>query len=860
MRRLIVLMALACPGAFGYASFSGFCEQGGVKVSLQGMTSTNTFQQSYPNAAQSGGGPSVTVYLTGTTTKADIYSDQAGTVKANPFPCSAAGQFLFFAESQMVDLLFAGTGISSFTRSAIPLVEPLGTLSDLTGGTMAVLCPRAVAEGRTLLLFLDHVVTSLTCAANVQAFKGGSITYTGAVVMSGSFDGDQTQHFIPSGGSATLSFTGSVSAILPEWFDAAGSTDSAAAINLAIKAAVTGQTVSLGSYTVGSPVIVPGTSQGITIRSRFFQRWSATNGGNPTPKFNLTAKTGSSPFALLKIYSATVHYEDITVNCNIGIGVNGFLIVTGLSSVFNNILAENCSGDGIRLDPAGGTSTTSSTAISASQVNPTITVASTTLEGQTIGTSTPGNTIALLAYGTSTQEILLVNSVVGTSVTLTGTAQYTHSGTYTVQLTGNTNLMQFYNARSYGSGYVFGSGGTRTCTAGTGLAGTAAGVGWGINQYNSPTNDGNANVWVNFYTSGNACGGLIITEFGNTVMGGGSEGDHGPGLQIGDSAGRDVAPTNGRIGIRNIVGPLGEVEGIGSHTRGVNVACGVQNSITIRSDAEIFNDNACSPLYDAVFGASASVDGTGQFSVINYNSTVVLNPNAGSANGGAIEFWSAPRLQEATISACTNAYPAVCTVPIYYTPNGGKFALSGFTGSWVSANGTFVATKLTPTTFSIPLDSSGFGAVTGTPVLNGAKNGQARMAGGILEITPAILVQGLPSYILDSTAAFGLKVDASSGTGFTVVEPATSGANMTLSALGNGGKGGTNNVSSFPSGCTSINSSGGDCGSGNVLLTNGGTPASAAASCVAGRFTWDASFIYMCVSTDTWKRVAIATW
>ena len=38
------------------------------------------------------------------------------------------------------------------------------------------------------------------------------------------------------------------------------------------------------------------------------------------------------------------------------------------------------------------------------------------------------------------------------------------------------------------------------------------------------------------------------------------------------------------------------------------------------------------------------------------------------------------------------------------------------------------------------------------------------------------------------------------------------------------------------------------------------TPASAAASGVTGTIVWDASYIYVCVAADTWKRVAIATW
>lgn len=37
-------------------------------------------------------------------------------------------------------------------------------------------------------------------------------------------------------------------------------------------------------------------------------------------------------------------------------------------------------------------------------------------------------------------------------------------------------------------------------------------------------------------------------------------------------------------------------------------------------------------------------------------------------------------------------------------------------------------------------------------------------------------------------------------------------------------------------------------------------PASASASGVAGTISWDTNYIYVCVATNTWKRVAIATW
>ena len=41
---------------------------------------------------------------------------------------------------------------------------------------------------------------------------------------------------------------------------------------------------------------------------------------------------------------------------------------------------------------------------------------------------------------------------------------------------------------------------------------------------------------------------------------------------------------------------------------------------------------------------------------------------------------------------------------------------------------------------------------------------------------------------------------------------------------------------------------------------SGTVPASASATGVAGTVVTDSDYIYVCTATDTWKRVAIATW
>jgi len=47
-------------------------------------------------------------------------------------------------------------------------------------------------------------------------------------------------------------------------------------------------------------------------------------------------------------------------------------------------------------------------------------------------------------------------------------------------------------------------------------------------------------------------------------------------------------------------------------------------------------------------------------------------------------------------------------------------------------------------------------------------------------------------------------------------------------------------------------------GSRPILPTH--TPASATATGTAGEIAWDANYVYVCTATNTWKRVAIATW
>ncbi len=45
-----------------------------------------------------------------------------------------------------------------------------------------------------------------------------------------------------------------------------------------------------------------------------------------------------------------------------------------------------------------------------------------------------------------------------------------------------------------------------------------------------------------------------------------------------------------------------------------------------------------------------------------------------------------------------------------------------------------------------------------------------------------------------------------------------------------------------------------------LRVSTSNSPASATATGASGMIRWDANYIYVCTATDTWKRVAIATW
>jgi len=134
MKRLLLLAFLATT-AFGRGAYTGWCERGGGTVTIQGNSATPRFQTSYPSCT-------VTVRDSGGSI-ASIYSDNSGTVLANPFTANSASAtspalFSFFADQGNYTVTLSGGTIPAPFSMNVTIAANSGgitSLNALTGAT-----------------------------------------------------------------------------------------------------------------------------------------------------------------------------------------------------------------------------------------------------------------------------------------------------------------------------------------------------------------------------------------------------------------------------------------------------------------------------------------------------------------------------------------------------------------------------------------------------------------------------------------------------------------------------------------------------------------------------------------------------
>lgn len=160
-------------------SFQDWCQIGGKQVILANLPSTTLTQQSFPRCT-------VTVYLSGTTTKASIFSDKIGTVLSNPFTANTDASFLFFAASGVpYDVTISGGGMPTpwtFVDICLACATGFGsgTVTNFTAGNLPPLFTTSVATSTTTpaLSFNLSTVANDTFLANFSGSTGTPAFWT----------------------------------------------------------------------------------------------------------------------------------------------------------------------------------------------------------------------------------------------------------------------------------------------------------------------------------------------------------------------------------------------------------------------------------------------------------------------------------------------------------------------------------------------------------------------------------------------------------------------------------------------------------------------------------------------------------
>lgn len=190
---VLLLSSAACTWA-QTAAIQGFCDLGGAQAKTSGLNSIN-YQQGIVPSCQ------ITVYLTGTTTKATIYADGNNTPLSNPFTASALGsvapgQWIFFsALNQGVDIVASG-GISPNTYPApVTLCVdcfPSQSISPVAGVT-------SITDSTSATGAITFNGSGVSQSGNTFTFNGG--TCTGCVLTNPTGSQNIVQ---PEGTSFTL--------------------------------------------------------------------------------------------------------------------------------------------------------------------------------------------------------------------------------------------------------------------------------------------------------------------------------------------------------------------------------------------------------------------------------------------------------------------------------------------------------------------------------------------------------------------------------------------------------------------------------------------------------------------------------
>jgi len=279
------------------AAVNGYCNLGGAQSVTSGLSSSNYLLGIIPSCT-------VTVYLTGTTTLATIYSDSSETALTNPFTANAAsstnpGYWMFFAAAnQGYDVSLSG-GVSPNVYSSAVTVTGIypGTninagVSQLTGDVLAgpgsgslvatvvrvngasipasatvlgtnslsqLVLAATTGSGNVVLSVSPTLTGTITAeAANFSSgLKGGTVTFTNAVAnqcVTTDVNGNLASTGVTCGTGASGGPVTSVGLSMPSIFSVSGSPITVAGTFAVTLASETANTVfAAPNGTAGTP-------------------------------------------------------------------------------------------------------------------------------------------------------------------------------------------------------------------------------------------------------------------------------------------------------------------------------------------------------------------------------------------------------------------------------------------------------------------------------------------------------------------------------------------------------------------------------------------------------------------------------
>ena len=218
MKKLAILLALLLLPSFALGqtgAYSGHTFVGGVPATTSGMNSSNYMDGIIPGA-------SITVYLTGTTTKATIYADGSNTPLSNPFfsnlaPGTNPGGFIFWAaQNQGLDIQAQG-GMGNASCTTSPLCYPTATTLQVDvypNNSFSLLPINCTGTGSSQVCTFSGTVQAATITDGTASLHSGALTGTSAsfsgAVTGASFNGvplttsDASTLFLNGAGTYTV--------------------------------------------------------------------------------------------------------------------------------------------------------------------------------------------------------------------------------------------------------------------------------------------------------------------------------------------------------------------------------------------------------------------------------------------------------------------------------------------------------------------------------------------------------------------------------------------------------------------------------------------------------------------------------